>query len=836
MTKKEEIRTAGKSDITIAFLTRRFTRDRMSYTLWSGISDMAREENVNLVCFPGNAPRSNEGYEALANPVYDLVNRTKIDGLVIWASGMLGTSTAKDMKGMFRRFDRFPMVSIGLLFEDLPSVIIDNYRGMYEACAHLIRMHGSRKMAFLRGPTDHQEAEIRFLAYQTALEDNGIPFDENLVYAETFRRESGIRGVRTLLDERKAEFDAIAASNDILAIAAMDELQARGIAVPDEVRVVGFDDLEESSHQKIPLSTVKQPFYEMGRMAMKNMIALVRNEEFEKNAVVTSRFIERGSCGCSTLGSYAFASRFVSAQTREGDDVSIPRAEVVSSILGKVSLSHAHRDRERLWIERLTDSFANDIAQACKREFLSSIHRTLLSIDDRGGIDTLQAIVTALWGSALQYIRSDRASLVCAESLWHQSQILIRDYYQRMVVRENINKEIDIERLLEINQRIVSTYDLDEFMDLIADALPLMGIPSCYLSLYENPEESLDFAKLMLAYANDRRIDLPAEGIRFRSDALIPEEVLPDDKRLIILVEPLYFEREQLGFVVFEARSNEGIGYDVLQSQLSATIKGALLFRERDSLVEDLEKRAQELEAMGEELRRSNENLEKFCSVASHDLEEPLAKIRFFGEKLKETFSESLGERGKDYVARMQNASLRMSRLITDLLAYSKISAAPEAFVQVDLATAAREVIDDLEVGIAKSRARVEVANLPVIEADPSQIRQLFQNIVSNAIKFSKTDASPEIRIGSRTVSVSGREFCEIAIEDNGIGIEEKNLERIFGIFERLHGKSEYEGTGIGLAICRKVAERHGGTIRAESIPGEGTRILVTLPFRQAGA
>ena len=230
-------------------------------------------------------------------------------------------------------------------------------------------------------------------------------------------------------------------------------------------------------------------------------------------------------------------------------------------------------------------------------------------------------------------------------------------------------------------------------------------------------------------------------------------------------------------------------------------------------------------------LEQSNRELENFASVASHDLQEPLRKIQTFSERLSSMYAEALGPEGRDYLERMNNAATRMRKLIDDLLAYSRISSKAQTLHLVDLSELARGVLRDLEESIARSGATVTLGQLPMLEASPIQMRQLLQNLLSNALKFRKDDVPPAISLHA-TVDPDSNQ-CELRVEDNGIGFEEKYVDRIFNVFQRLHGRGKYEGTGIGLAICRRIAERHGGHIQARSAPGQGSTFIVTLPYRQ---
>jgi PAS domain S-box-containing protein len=234
------------------------------------------------------------------------------------------------------------------------------------------------------------------------------------------------------------------------------------------------------------------------------------------------------------------------------------------------------------------------------------------------------------------------------------------------------------------------------------------------------------------------------------------------------------------------------------------------------------------------ELGRSNAELEQFAFVASHDLQEPLRKIQSFGDRLKVKCNGSLGPDALNYLERMQNASARMRTLIDDLLAFSRVIRDSKPFEQVDLGKVAREVLVDLEVLLEKTGGKVEVGELPTIEADSMQMRQLLLNLIGNALKFQAPGSKPLVKLSCKeVVTDSGESRCELSVQDNGIGFDEEYAEKIFAVFQRLHGRGEYEGTGVGLAICRRITDRHQGTVIARSKPGEGATFVINLPIHQ---
>jgi light-regulated signal transduction histidine kinase (bacteriophytochrome) len=318
----------------------------------------------------------------------------------------------------------------------------------------------------------------------------------------------------------------------------------------------------------------------------------------------------------------------------------------------------------------------------------------------------------------------------------------------------------------------------------------------------------------------------------------IQEQILADDRREITSAEDLkalYFDYietsktdqvQQIGDMVIQHVNGEKRVIQIASFPIQ-TANGILTGSiHRD--ISDQKAARSAMEELTEELNRSNKELEQFAYIASHDLQEPLRKIQAFGERLMAKYTDGLDERGRDFIMRMQDAADRGQNMVEALLLYSRVTTQGQPFVQTDLSSVLKEVLGDLEIQIHEQGGKIDVGEMPTIAADPTQMRQLFQNLISNALKFHPEDESPIIRVQHQKPDANR---VVISVADEGIGFDEVYSEQIFQPFQRLHGRSEYEGSGIGLSVCKKIVERHSGSIRVESQPGKGTTFFISLPI-----
>jgi len=240
------------------------------------------------------------------------------------------------------------------------------------------------------------------------------------------------------------------------------------------------------------------------------------------------------------------------------------------------------------------------------------------------------------------------------------------------------------------------------------------------------------------------------------------------------------------------------------------------------------------------ELESTNKELDRFAFMASHDLQEPLRKIRIFSERIANKYADEIGSEGRDYIDRMQAACIRMQNLISDILAFSKVSMTKESLEYTEINQLLDELLHEMDFQIQEKKAKVVVGKLPGLRVNPGLIKSLFQNLISNALKYSHKEIEPFIRITGKidtslksSGSVPSKKYCRIYVQDNGVGFDQQYAEQIFTMFKRLHFGAEYKGTGIGLAICKKIVEEHNGFISAKSAVNQGTTFTISLPIEE---
>ncbi len=294
--------------------------DRYQNTVISGVMDAAAEHDVNLICFAGGGIESPQRFGIQRNRIFDLVGQSCVDALLLMSGTLANDIGPTVMSKYCRRFAPLPTCSIAVALDDIPSILVDNATGIRQAVVHLITVHGCRRIAFVRGPEENEEAELRYRVYCDVLREYGLPIKDELVVSGDFQRSAGVEAVHIFFDNAREKPDAIVAADDYMALGVLDGLSERGVIVPDDVMVVGFDDIEEARFAEPPLTTVHQPLYEKGRFAMETILAMLRDERVADRLVMHTDLVTRMSCGCEKSATFypgSAGEREVRAQAQQ---------------------------------------------------------------------------------------------------------------------------------------------------------------------------------------------------------------------------------------------------------------------------------------------------------------------------------------------------------------------------------------------------------------------------------------------------------------------------------------------------------------------------------------
>ncbi|MGC9395558.1 MAG: substrate-binding domain-containing protein [Anaerolineae bacterium] len=572
---------------------------------WLGAVDAAREHDVNLICIPGWSPNYPGGFQAQANVLYKLVTPENVDGLITWASAIGNYMTVEEIQAFHDRYRPLPVVTIGRTLEGIPSLLMDSYSGMREAIAHLIEVHGRRRVAFIRGPEGHFYAQERYRAYTEALEAYGIPFNPDLVTPpSTWGMDVGMAETQVMLDERRLvpgkDFDAVAAANDEMIIGAWDVLQARGVSIPDDVAVVGFDDRLEGRTRTPPLTSVAGSFHEIGYRSVETLLALMAGEHVPEETTVPSRLVVRQSCGClaPVVAQVAVEQQPATRQTRgsqkefeavlstQREEILAKMAQAASELGGSLDLTSAGQ---------LLDGFVAELNGEPQGTFLIALDEVLrrevavVSDATENNLVAMQSALTAMRRSFLSCLNVE--ALAKAEDLWQQARLEIAETTRRVDMRLTQQAVQQSQTLREIGASLITAFDRKALADALAETLPTLGMPSAYLALYEQrtglsgkeqrpyayPDPAPEWSRLVLAYTENGQVALAADGMRFRSQQLLPQDLWPQGRQYSYVVNPLYFLDQQIGFALLEVGPRDGDIYDVLRGEISSALQGNLL-------------------------------------------------------------------------------------------------------------------------------------------------------------------------------------------------------------------------------------------------------------------
>jgi serine phosphatase RsbU (regulator of sigma subunit)/DNA-binding LacI/PurR family transcriptional regulator len=578
---------------------------------WIGASDAATRLGYSLVCFAGGSlsKSSWDEWEPQRNIIYDFVDKNHLQGIIL--AGSLGNFVSEnEFRDFYSRFIDMPLVCLGPEISSVPTVIADNTHGMRELISHLVEDHQCRKIAFVRGPEGNKEAEERLKIFREVLEEHDVAPDPDLIISGDFSRDAGVHAVEYLL-EKELRFDALAGANDDTALGALKAFQEHHIRVPDEVLVVGFDDIEESGFSAPPLTTVRQPLAEMGGRAVEVIHNCIEGRKIKGTIIVPASLVTRQSCGCfrrhKDKGNLFDQGNNSAAENRE-----ILKVEV-EKIINRLA-KHAIDTFDSSTAEKISDVFADELAGGGKSEsFVSILNKISWQLACAGGdVMGMYHVLIVLRQYAVSIAGGSLSENT--ESLLQSASEAIADSANRAQANRRLSSERRAMVLRRAGQAIASAFDLEKLLEVIAVELVNLDIDGCYLSLFDKHGKT-PVLHLVLAVNEGRRLSVDHEKAKFSAPDIVPDGVLHFSGPLSLLVEPLFFRREQIGIILFDVRRcRDGLTYEILRQHISSALKGALLMKK-------VQEQTVALENANKQLQKLRDAEHAYLQAIRHELE-----------------------------------------------------------------------------------------------------------------------------------------------------------------------------------------------------------------------
>ncbi|MBN2441431.1 MAG: EAL domain-containing protein [Spirochaetales bacterium] len=614
--------------------------DKYEMTVFEGVLAGCKEENAQLISYVGGSIEDPHAYSAQGNTVYNLINPHKIDG-IICISGSLGNYIGSEKLAQFyKKFTPIPIVSIGVLIKGCTSILVDNAIGMRECLQHLIKDHGLRKLAFIKGPEQNPEALERFRVYKEVLASFRIPLDMDLVAPGDFNPDSGKTAVEYLLDNKKVAFDALIASNDYMAISAIKELRRRGIRVPHQVSVVGFDDIEESRFNNPPLTTVQQPLYKMGFKAVNQLVSYIKGEKILEKVDLPSRLVIRRSCKCAGVErKYVLIDKKIAGLFPETKGESKEERELVAYLVQEMEQNFSgfkNAIKTFEWSKCLFSSLFEEIKEKSEKIFLYSLEEIIIESSE-AGIDSLSwyPVIISFFQKVFTFSLV-RENSSYSHYLWKASLVLIGEIAGSAHAYRRLRGNEENIELLRVNQALATTFSITGLQIILAKYLSTLGVRNCYVSLYDGVLNERRFSRLIFAYKDDRVLTIIPEASRFLSVKLVPEtfEFPKSDNGFLVL--PFYFKNTQLGFMVIENGPLNNTIYQSLAIQISGALEGSILLdkveKQAGKLQEEVDDKTSDLKSVNLKLKNEIKAREKVQNELTLEKERAMVTLESIGD------------------------------------------------------------------------------------------------------------------------------------------------------------------------------------------------------------
>lgn len=591
----------------------------------AGVLDCAKEHDVNVVSFSGGRPAPIPSPSGnLSYGLYDLIKPGQFDGILL-AADMAHEVSLDEVKNFTKTFENIPIVSFAIPIKNIPTVLTDNAGGMRAIINHLIKEHGYKRIAFIRGPVGQMEADQRFEAYKTELKANDIRFDENLIFEGDFSPESGRAAVRALFDERNIRVQAIAASNDRMAFGALEALEQRGLSVPDSVAVTGFDNISESQSMGVPLTTVQQSFYEIGRKTFEILIKKINGEEVNDTHILPVQLVVRWSCGC--LPDSVQKAIVLPREVAHTGRLENKREAAIRALFGAAGIPEHDPNKEtyKTIFGNAWDEFLSTLREPDKNSlFLKSI-QSIVAVLQQNDYDfnAWQNVVSTFRKYALGGINSN-TTMLRAENLFQQARMLVGELSQRAQAYRRLQFEKQEEILNNFSFSMASAMTFEGIGLAISKHFPTFGLERWYVMLYDDVKSPSSISaptpqnyQLLLQY-DEHQFRIPEDRPLLATGRLTPHGKTPEDRRYQAVVMPLSLASNRFGFMWVEMGPQDWDIYVRLKNLLSSALLRTMLVEQREQAQKEVERlfSAEQARRRGAEaLSRSSRQLSSLSAV-----------------------------------------------------------------------------------------------------------------------------------------------------------------------------------------------------------------------------
>ncbi len=797
--------------------------------LRTGFEVACETQNCNLVFVVGRPLFSPDPLSAVHNEVYKLVHPESVHGVVFISVGLGSACGVKRLGELCNSYRPMALCSLGLEIPGVPSIVIDNHSGMEAVVKHVVGEHGCRRVAFVSGPQNNADAAARLQVYQQVLDRSGLPFEADLVAFGDFTYSTGFAATQQLL-EQGAEFEALIAANDGMALGAIDALRKRGLLVPRDVRVTGFDDLISARFSNPPLTTARQPLERMAALA----IELV-TEQWDGNRVpsVTRQAVElvkRRSCGCHAsqhLGAIPIAVLNSTPPLQFIGDKLERMLAHVDEILTSPS-GYSHHDSGRL-------------LSALKAEIGGQRDTFLVALEEQletaGGhnefFEDAQTVIS--------YLRDEFNAIGAFElaGLWDAARRAIALANTRSQSEQRSNIEITYQRLLSCGERFSSVPDLAALGCALCEELPQIPINNVLFALCANGS-SAELSPFF-GLCDGRVIDPPKHPLPATKLLALAETYA--NRRHTSYALPLTFESQYLGVAIFEPRSGLGV-CGMLREQISFAVKSVALHQEILRRTALHERSVQDRIAA----TTRTESLRVMAGGVAHDLNSALSPLVTLPDVILALIEKlgveraSDGQRLRNYVETIGSAANRATQTIRDLMTLGRQGRTQKAPLDLNWIVASCLSAEPLLSDDKQNQIELTIKLHPIqllVNASQYHVERAISNLVRNAIEAIGESGKLSVQTGVMTIAerieghylVAPGEYAKVAVSDTGPGIPADMIDRVFEPFFTSKKLRDSSGSGLGLSIVHEVVKEHEGFVEVASEKGQGTTFTLYFPL-----